>query len=128
LPITITIDDEYATMGDPFKLLKFATCNRCADYFVTRNRLRDAIARVCGVLTLVRGAGHEQEKESRMVCKISDKLEQLTKDYAQAVSTYYRTQTLWDIEFVNMLMDRPEMVNSVLDHYRMGYASGELKA
>lgn len=49
-PIEIWVDDAYARMGDPFKLVKLAACNRCSDLKVEKrlldSRLNWAISRL----------------------------------------------------------------------------------
>ena len=51
-PITIEIDDEYSKLGDPFKLIGMASCNRCADLRTERRCLEGKIKRVCMILAL----------------------------------------------------------------------------
>lgn len=117
-PIFLEIDDAYAGMRDPYKLVPMASCNRCADLRVRKRTLEERISRTCMAYFQhlhVRGEkGPEQSEEA----EVKQVLVALTKKYTEwfgefsGISGY-----LWDMELVNLLMDRPKDWQHVIVQY-----------
>ena len=101
-PITVSVDDDYAKLGDPYKILKLATCNFCADIRVERRRLDERIARCCRNLSLL------PEGESKARDKLKLAMEKLTKHYAELVCRWHHAQgSMWEEEILNSILDKP---------------------
>lgn len=100
-PLNIEIDDEYSKLGDPFKLLPFAACNRCADLRVRRRKVEHAIERVCA--RLCQGKVGNEERD-----RLRDILTATTKAYASLIADWIRASSpFWHEDCVDLLMDRP---------------------
>ena len=103
-PLVISVDDDYAQVGDPFKLLPLAACNRCADMRVKKTSLEEAIGKVC---FQVRSLG--QNITADQTAKSKATLEILTRAYSRMVANYINaTYPAWDMECVNLLVDQPD--------------------
>jgi hypothetical protein len=61
--ITLDIDDNYAALGDPFKLITLAACNRCADLRTRRMAITDKIAAVCYTVAFAPASIRSETKE-----------------------------------------------------------------
>jgi hypothetical protein len=104
IPISVSIDDSYAELRDPFKLIQIAACNRCADLRITKRKLEGKIKIV------VMGYALSSAKEAREIeLKIREVLTDYTKQYAHLIAVWHkRDGMLWDEEVVNSLIDRPK--------------------
>lgn len=103
-PLVISVDDDYAQVGDPFKLLPLAACNRCADMKEKKRTLEDAIAKVC---FHIRALG--QKISADQTAKSKATLEILTRAYSRMVAKYLNaTYPAWDMSCVNLLVDKPD--------------------
>lgn len=83
--ITLDVDVAYLELGDPFKLLKYASCNHCADFKEARRELRDGISALAVTYHHIGGKNIEG-KQDKHKASIRGKL----LSYAQAVCTYRR--------------------------------------
>lgn len=101
-PITVEIDDTYAGLGDPFKILSFATCNRCSDLRVERRRLEYHLRRVCSGLEILKSAKVVIPDKARA------NLVAITRQYAEMVSRWNNMKgMLWEEAIVDALLQDP---------------------
>ena len=101
-PITLTIDDSYAELGDPLKLIGLAACNDCADVRVERRKLEAKIWLACEVV--IRAGKMEGEERARH----SEKLTKLTQDYAKMIARWHKKEGMvWDEALVDTIMEHP---------------------
>lgn len=108
-PITVEIDDGYAAMGDPFKLLKLAACNRCADLREEKRMLEAKFKRACSLLSAVPVGDPKRRETMRNV------LEVLTKKYAEMIARWNGMDgSLWEEAILNTLMERPDRWASII--------------
>lgn len=116
--LNLAVDDQYAEMGDPMKLTALATCNRCYDYKCQRDRLDSAIIKL-GYLLITARQGLKS-RLSGVEAGVRENLMDLTKQYAQMITKHYRyPSVMWSEEFVNILMEKPEMAWRALGNYRI---------
>lgn len=109
-PITVDIDDDYAAIGDPFKILPLSACNRCADLKVLRRTLEEKVQRACLSLCQKRGKMGDDQRR-----KIRDTLTKLTQAYAVMIARWYRKEGMaWDEECVNLLLEKPQLWHKIL--------------
>ena len=109
-PIVLTVDDDYGTEFDSFKLLPYSACNRCADLRVRRRVLEEAIERIAGKLLQFSGKTPESTLD---ICRES--LTQLTKKYTAMVADWVGSSSpYWDSEIVSVIMDHPKAWNKSL--------------
>lgn len=103
-PITVQVDDAYAELGDVFKLLTLACCNRCADLRVKRRNLEDGIKKI--VNPLIAKFGNASVEESNMARAA---LVTLTKKYTAMVADWLHSTTpWWDVTIVDSIMEKPD--------------------
>ena len=108
-PITVTIDDAYAALGDPYKLIPMACCDACAAIRVHRRRLEGALATVCRNIQLL-GKKDEQSRANYRTI-----LTKLTQDYARMIARWHHLDgCAWDEECVNLLMDKPHAWGQII--------------
>ena len=93
--------------------LKNVACNRCAGYYSEKSRLANKIGSVCQVLTMAKNT----DKENKVAEAVRIKLEALTKKLCAVICDFKFAQFTWDIEFVNMLMERPEFSGKTINLY-----------
>lgn len=112
VPIAVEVDDAYEELGDPFKLLKLATCNRCYDLRTEREAIFTNIGSCCQLL-IVNPTNKDLRIKSRKLLVI------LTRKYAELVSKFHRSNhMLWSEEFADMILDKPDKWFKCLDLYR----------
>lgn len=108
VPLRLQVDGEYAALGDPYKLLKLASCNRCADYRVSMRKVVDQIKRVA-MERLV--ASHDEETTKRA----RETLTVLLKKMMRLMSDYRRTNMPdWDEGIVDSILNDPSQFGRVL--------------
>ena len=88
-----------------------AACDKCADYEEARRRIEDEIFKVVRASTLCRKNPDAQEK-----CRLA--VVGLTKRFAALVCTYHNKTDVWEPDFPNAMLDKPEKVSSYLKDYR----------
>lgn len=102
-PITVTVDDYYAEMGDPYKLLAKASCNTCADVRQLRRVLEDRISRQATAFA----AMHRPSEAAKGLARKN--LTRLCEAYAKMIARWHRTEGMaFDEEVVNTMLDRPD--------------------
>lgn len=106
-PITVQIDDSYSELGDPFKILSLACCNRCSDLRVERRRLSEKISRICRKVSIHKSSEAQEEYREILV--------KLTQRYANLIAKFHDKDGMcWDDAIVESLMDNPEQWPSIL--------------
>lgn len=106
--------------GDPgwnATLAKMLVCNRCADYRQGRRKWGEAIASVCAQIRgaqLTKGLSNEAEDEARK------QLKDFSQSYAHVACKYHHCQDIWEEEFVNLLVDKPDLCWRILREYEAG--------
>lgn len=127
IPLTLAMDDDYAALGDPFKLVKFAACNRCADYQETHRRLHAAIGATCYQLMITKASDKPRLEQLR------DILLKSTRRFAQLVCDYVKAATLnWSEDLVDELMKKPRFFPRILADYvrvtRRAFSQSQMSA
>lgn len=112
IPLTLRIDPDGANspMFNIEKMLPFAACNRCADYYTKVRSLGEIIRDVA--LTFLSKRKSDAEARSR------EQLERQTKSYVGLVCDHYRVPRQWDKEFSDIIVEKPESVYIILRAYR----------
>lgn len=109
-PITIEIDESYAELGDPYKLIQMASCNSCADIRAERRSLEAKIKYTCGM----RVASKKKTSETE-TSKARTLLEKLLKQYANMIARFHFMQGMsWDDECLEAIMEHPENWSEIL--------------
>lgn len=123
-PITVTIDDDYAELGDPLKLLGLAACNTCADLRVERRGLERKIAFACNQ---VLRAGKMDDDERAEHAK---GLSELLQEYAKMIARWHGKEgSCWDEAIVDAILSNPikwgEVLGRLWTMYRQWESRGE---
>lgn len=108
-PITVEINDDYASMGDPNKLLALATCNICYDYREKRKRIESGIGKICRMIQCT-----PPKARAEFITTVVGSLQTLTKLHNTAVAGYFLCTNYWDEEMVQMMTDKPEHWGNIL--------------
>lgn len=111
--LLIQVDEDYAALGDPFKLLAFAACNKCADLRERKRALEEMIKRQCiGLVQLGDRVKPDHRAKTKTVLTI------ITQKYADLISEWHNMSgRAWDGEFVEALLDKPGQWPKVLTMY-----------
>ncbi len=106
--LTLTIDDDYAALGDPYKLIPLASCNRCATFREDRRRVMEQIKFNC--MMLLGGAVKKDE-----IPKKREAIEALIKRYMRLLSDF-KDQPMpdWDNALLDDIMDKPGNFSLIL--------------
>ncbi len=111
----ITIDDPDAMFQIP-KWKHLLACNRCADYSAKKRIVIERIGTAASFLQLAR-ATMTASNSHAAEAKLREKLVSLTKSLSTLVCDYYHKTNVWDVEMVNMVMDRPDMCFNICNRY-----------
>jgi len=110
----IEVDDHPGIRFQVEKWQPALCCNRCGYYREARNGIRDRVQGVVEHLIQMKSLkALTQELETGIRAKLTDH----TKNYARLINEHYRKVNVWDREFINILMDRPEMWPRILNDY-----------
>ncbi len=117
--MVVSIDDDYAALGDPLNLLKLATCNRCADLRMRRSRIEDAIYKVCMMIIQTGTKPNAEGKPAKEAAIVANEiLSRLTKQFALLVADWCgRSGMIWQPDFPLMLIENPDKWASILENY-----------
>lgn len=108
-PITVEIDDDYAAIGDPYKLIQKRACNECADVRVLRRVLEERISRQA---TTFAGMHRPTEDAKKVIRK---NLVKLLENYARMIARWNRVEgMMFDEAAVDTLMEKPSQWAEVL--------------
>lgn len=102
-------------MFDIGKLVKLATCNKCADYYEKVRTLGETIIKGAFRSSYVKKPDEKQ--------RIRDALILLTKRYAEIVCTHFNRVTVWEPDFVEDVLKHHGKVDVILKAYRKMIAS-----
>ncbi len=94
-------------------------CNRCADYMEAKRKCLWAIRKAAILLAQMRVTATGQEL-LKIEAAVRERLVGLTKRFAAVVCDYLLVETVWEEEFVNMLMDKPDRCEDIASHYVRG--------
>jgi hypothetical protein len=121
-PITVTIDDAYAELGDPLNLIRIASCNECADIRVERRKLEGKIGFACD--RVVRAGKMDEEERLEHY----DGLRKLTQEYAGMISRWHHKEGLaWEEEVVRVIIDNPKQWREVISKLWTMFAQWQRK-
>lgn len=91
-------------------------CNRCGDFMVAKRKITDLIQRNAACLNVCRiTLQGEKLLKAESMCR--EAFTKLTKQFATVVCDYFRKTNVWDQEFVNMLMDKPDRFWHLCNQY-----------
>ena len=93
-------------------------CNRCADYHDRRITLGERISKLAVFVLRKRQGGITITPETEG--KLRERLTNLTKEFARIVCYHYRKPTIWEPDFVQLIIDKPDRTDSILTHYIKG--------
>lgn len=97
-------------------------CNRCGQFMEKKRKVLDSIRRACTQLLAVR-VTMDEEKARGTETKLRMILEVLTKKFCSLVCDYYHKTNVWDADFANLLMEKPDHWYNVTAHYLRGIAT-----
>ena len=96
----LEIDDDYAKLGDPFKLTRLASCNRCSDLKTRQRKLERRMEYFTGLLR-VKMTDKESENLRLSMGKTS-------QDYLRCICEFLRVDYVdWDESILDALMTVP---------------------
>lgn len=106
-PLSLYVAESYDSIGDPLKLLRIASCNRCADLKTEQLRLERQISRQVAFL---RTKPNEAER-----VRTQTQLCALTKNYLVSICDFlHHEQIAWDEGIVSDMMTRPDHLNVII--------------
>lgn len=110
-PITVEVDDDYAKLGDPYKLLQKAACNACADVRMLRRVLEERISRVSTVYAAI----HHPSDSVKINTRKS--ISKLLQAYCRMIARWNRLEGMaFDEAAVDTLMEHPSQWAEVLSN------------
>lgn len=95
---------------------KLLTCNWCSDFIILRRKLVEGVKKVCESLISIRYT----TKGARLVedeSKVREALTTKTQRLAAVLCEHRHKATVWEPEFVNLLMDKPDEVLNIVNQY-----------
>lgn len=101
-PLMLQTEASYTALGDAFKLVPLATCDRCYDLRETRLRQENAIMKGCRML--VEGKNISDDRRE----KINQGIRVLCKSLASTLTmTAGNGMSFWDESFPQQLLENP---------------------
>ena len=108
------------TMMDMEKWLPILACDRCADYHSARITLRDRITKVA--VTLIR-ARQSREETSELMLFVRKAFGDLTQQFAGLVCRYHKRHEVWEPEFIQLLVEKPDRTHEILRNFERQIAA-----
>ncbi len=99
--LVLEIDDDYAALGDPFKLMQLASCNRCGDFREKRRKLMEQIKFNCMMLL---GGGIKKEALPKTREILVGQIQRYMRLLAE-----FKDQNVpdWDSALIDDIMEKP---------------------
>ena len=95
------------------KILPMACCNRCYDLKTEKDKAVSIIAGAC--VTLFQAS----KKSDELMTRTRDTLTIGTKLYSRFLAQLYNSKVqVWDVEFVNILIEQPGRWQKIVSDYR----------
>jgi hypothetical protein len=107
--LALQVDDSYADLGDPFKLVGMAACNRCADMRVERRKLEHEIRTFALGLIGLKGKAR-QDAESAA----APFLHKLLESWLDLAKRWRGVAVEYDDGMLDSLLAKPEEYADVL--------------
>lgn len=108
-PISVEVDDDYAKLGDPYKILPLGCCNRCADLRERRRVLADKVRRTANAFGVLHKPSKAAVEDARMV------LSNLCHKYAKLIAEWHGQEgECWDDTVVDAILETPNCWGEVL--------------
>ena len=92
--------------------LKNCACNRCADYYRAKADTAKTVGRLCEVVLAARRKGDQEEAAAAR-----EKLIAVTRKLCKLICDFKCAQAVWDISFVDMLMEQPHKFSRIINSY-----------
>ena|SRR5437879_1511101 len=109
MALSLQVDSEYADFGDPLKLARMSSCNRCADMRTDRRRLTHALVKACNSSAAIpRSDAPAREAAVARIRKALQGYCALIADWRNHPFTSFTD------ELVDEVMDKPNSLGSVV--------------
>jgi hypothetical protein len=98
-------------------------CDRCYTFRDAFSRCREAAGKLCYLLTVFRAKSNTADGKkalSDVEPVIRQKLTPITQKIARICCNYHKVTNVWDVDFVNQLMEKPNASNRTIDAYSSG--------
>jgi len=103
VPLRLDVDDDYAALGDPHKLIPLASCDRCADFRVKRRMLFERIASAVRLMCLM----SSQDNQGKELAQ--DAIRMLLKRWLKLLSEYRHCNAPeWDESLLEAIVAKPQ--------------------
>ncbi len=101
-------------------------CSKCYDFRDGYMKGKRAIEALCVTLIAARQVKDKKVRQDAE-SEIRDRLVRVTKDIVTICSDFYRIQNVWDMEMVDVFMNKPRGCNRSLDTFKSLYAAQSRK-
>jgi hypothetical protein len=96
-------------------------CNRCADYYSKRQAICDSIWQTTYTLSVFLDSPNKDSSVKQEAMRRGrEKLTIKTKAFAELVCSFYRKMTIWEPDFVQLLVEQPAKCHQLLNDYERG--------
>lgn len=107
-PISVKVAEIY--IGDPNGIYPMASCDRCADLRVERNKIERAIGLTAAIVAVDKFKGRPINP------KAQETLVSLTQSYARLISKWHHLEgCVWDNECVRLILDKPHKWDKIIE-------------
>jgi hypothetical protein len=105
------------------RLAKLVSCNRCSDFFMERFKVRETI---CNLAWEIYNFTRVGTNKPNAIQQCREAIIAATKKLASLECEFYNLQNFWEMEFAQMIFEKPEKVTRILKDYssRIYKASG----
>lgn len=101
--VSLDIDDTYVNSGDPYKIMRLAACDRCADLRERRRGLHQAFVQACS--SVMAGADATGAKPV---------FERLTKAYLKLICDWTHQSIAWEEDMTGPFIYAPKHLSAHL--------------
>lgn len=109
--VTLVIDDSYSELGDPYKLERLATCDRCVTLHCRQRKLNEALEKVAAMLIIV---GNKKEEREALI----GKAEKILKLYLKLICEREeaKQEVEWDESILDSFCLKPDKLDDLIKH------------
>lgn len=106
--VSLEVDDAYASLGDPLKFMKKASCDRCAKFHEVKRAITDNIKTICEVMIQKPLSEHNADMAR-------ESLKGLCVRYLEVLAKHRgHTVPQWDENITEALMRKPRNFRDVI--------------
>lgn len=119
-PGSVVYGDTPVELEAANRWFKFPCCDRCGNFRMAIRELKKKIQHVA--IQIINAPRRGSPEHSKLMASAGEYVSQLTKKITTLVCDFYRVQNIWDRDFADQIMEKPDKSDVIIKVYIAGVA------